>query len=294
MRKWFKHNIDDLQDKRLSALIRGRGAEGYAVFYCIVAKIYEQEGEAVDHLGLDSIADTFGLTPEKVIEICDFADKNCGGLLKVRRRGKIKVSNRRAATESDSLRCLSQIRSQCGSIGGRTSKKSEQTFSMQEDIGKANAKQVLSNCQASAKQVLSKSQADIDRDKDKDISKEKEYIEKEKPPYSKSETEAINEIVSYLNCKAGTDFKPGTRDTREHIRARLREGFTVGDFKKVVDTKVKEWRGTKMAQFLRPMTLFSTKFESYLNQNGRKKEPSLDFDVIEISNTDGNETEEKL
>lgn len=73
------------------------------------------------------------------------------------------------------------------------------------------------------------------------------------------------EIINYLNEKAGTGYRAGTEDTRKHIRARLSEGFTVEDFKTVIDKKVKEWKGTKMEEYLRPMTLFSTKFESYLN-----------------------------
>ena len=56
------------------------------------------------------------------------------------------------------------------------------------------------------------------------------------------------------------------------INARLKEGFTVEDFKTVIDKKVDEWKGTELEQYLRPDTLFGTKFESYLNQNIIKKE----------------------
>ena len=45
----------------------------------------------------------------------------------------------------------------------------------------------------------------------------------------------------------------------------MNDGFTVDDFKAVIDKKAKEWKGTEMAQYLRPETLFGTKFESYLN-----------------------------
>ena len=82
-------------------------------------------------------------------------------------------------------------------------------------------------------------------------------------------SENVREIVNYLNEKAGTKYRAGTKDTVKHIRARLSEGYTVDDFKIVIDKKVAEWQGTKMAEFLRPMTLFGTKFESYLNaKNG--------------------------
>lgn len=77
----------------------------------------------------------------------------------------------------------------------------------------------------------------------------------------------IKEIVSYLNEKTGSNFKHSTKDTQKHINARLKEGYTVEDFKKVIDIKVREWLSdTKMSQYLRPATLFGTKFENYLNQ----------------------------
>ena len=48
------------------------------------------------------------------------------------------------------------------------------------------------------------------------------------------------------------------------------------DFKAVIDYKVSEWKGTKMEDYLRPETLFGTKFESYLNSvgNGFNKQTS--------------------
>ena len=74
------------------------------------------------------------------------------------------------------------------------------------------------------------------------------------------------EIVDYLNEKAGARYRSGSKTTRAHINARLAEGFTVDDFKTVIDKKCSEWLGNpKMAQYLRPETLFGTKFEGYLN-----------------------------
>lgn len=78
--------------------------------------------------------------------------------------------------------------------------------------------------------------------------------------------ERIVQIISYLNEKAGTKFRPTTAKTKSLVNARLSEGFTVEDFKIVIDKKCAEWIGDeKMEQYLRPVTLFGTKFESYLN-----------------------------
>ena len=74
------------------------------------------------------------------------------------------------------------------------------------------------------------------------------------------------EIIDYLNFKIGSNYKATTDKTKSHIKARLKEGFTLEDFKTVIDKKVMEWSETDMQKYLRPETLFGTKFESYLNQ----------------------------
>ena len=81
----------------------------------------------------------------------------------------------------------------------------------------------------------------------------------------------IKEIIQYLNDVCGTRYRYQTKGTQEHINARLKEGYTVDDFKMVIDKKFEEWNGTDMEKFLRPETLFAGKFESYLNQKIVKK-----------------------
>ena len=87
----------------------------------------------------------------------------------------------------------------------------------------------------------------------------------------KSRLPEIKEIVQYLNDRCGTRYRYQTKGTQEHINARLKEGYTVDDFKMVIDKKFEEWNGTDMEKFLRPETLFAGKFESYLNQKIVKK-----------------------
>lgn len=72
-------------------------------------------------------------------------------------------------------------------------------------------------------------------------------------------------IVEHLNQKAGTKFKPTTAKTKTAIHARLSEGFSFDDFITVIDKKCAEWIGTEYEKYLRPETLFGTKFEGYLN-----------------------------
>ena len=74
------------------------------------------------------------------------------------------------------------------------------------------------------------------------------------------------EIVQYLNQKTGKNFKSTSKATQRHIKARFTDGFVLDDFKQVIDKKCSDWlRDQKMKEYLRPETLFGTKFESYLN-----------------------------
>ncbi|MEO2582478.1 conserved phage C-terminal domain-containing protein [Clostridium tertium] len=83
-----------------------------------------------------------------------------------------------------------------------------------------------------------------------------------------------SEIISYLNLSLGTKYKENNKGTLILINKRIDEGYTVDDFKSVIDKKVKTWRNTKFEQYLNPQTLFGDKFEVYLNQNIIKEEKS--------------------
>ena len=81
----------------------------------------------------------------------------------------------------------------------------------------------------------------------------------------------IKQIIDYLNQKTQSNFKPNTEATKKSIIARLKEGYTVEDFKRVIDAKVKDWADNpEMREYLRPQTLFRpSNFESYLNEANR-------------------------
>ena len=80
-----------------------------------------------------------------------------------------------------------------------------------------------------------------------------------------------SEVIDYLNIKAGTSYRVNTKNTQSLINARIAEGYTIEDFKTVIDIKCKSWIGTEWEKYLRPQTLFGSKFENYLNEN--KKAP---------------------
>lgn len=91
-----------------------------------------------------------------------------------------------------------------------------------------------------------------------------------------SKLDCTDEIIQHLNMRAGTKYKSNTTKTKQLINARLNEGFTLEDFKTVIDKKCVEWCGTEFEKYIRPNTLFGTKFESYLNQNVVKPKSKKD------------------
>lgn len=114
-----------------------------------------------------------------------------------------------------------------------------------------------SNATQSSDIAISEEDKEKERDKDKEL-----YIS----------------IVGHLNEKAGTNYKPSSAKTRTAIHARLSEGFTVEDFKTVINKKCADWLGTEYEKFLRPETLFGTKFEGYLNAKVTPKSGKANID----------------
>lgn len=82
---------------------------------------------------------------------------------------------------------------------------------------------------------------------------------------NKTDKNNIAAIVDYLNERAGTSYRASSKATARHIEARLHDGYTQQDFFAVIDKKVAEWKGGEMEKYLRPETLFGSKFEGYLN-----------------------------
>lgn len=111
------------------------------------------------------------------------------------------------------------------------------------------------------------------------------------PPKPDEDSDTVAAIVAYLNAKAGTNYRTnGARKTKSLIGARLAEGFTEDSFRTVIDHKCGEWLGDpKMRGFLRPETLFGSKFESYLNAASirpaqePKKDSSFDTDEFMLA-----------
>lgn len=93
------------------------------------------------------------------------------------------------------------------------------------------------------------------------------------------------EIITYLNEKTGKKLRWDAKSNQKEIKARFNEGYTLNDFKTVIDKKYHEWgrkptkeelqRGVNdMRIYLRPKTLFGSNFDVYLNQEQTEKVPA--------------------
>ena len=91
-----------------------------------------------------------------------------------------------------------------------------------------------------------------------------------------NEPEELTEIIDHLNLRTRKSYKTSSRKTSDLIKARMNEGFTVDDFKRVIDNQTVKWlNDPKMCEYLRPETLFGTKFESYLNATPNLSQANL-------------------
>lgn len=156
----------------------------------------------------------------------------------------------------------SKKRSKCGSIT-----KSNENQEENEIKTKENQKEIKKKSNENQKENESKTHQDVNV-----IVNVNDNVDVN---VKKISLEEIKGIVEYLNIKSNSHYKYSTDKTQTLIKARIKDGFTLDDFKIVIDKKCEEWLGTDFEKFLRPETLFSNKFEGYLNQKITAKKKTL-------------------
>lgn len=156
----------------------------------------------------------------------------------------------------------SKKRSKCGSIT-----KSNENQEANEIETKENQKEIKTKSNESQKENENKTHQDVNV-----IVNVNDNVDVN---VKKISLEEIKGIVEYLNIKSNSHYKYSTDKTQTLIKARIKDGFTLDDFKIVIDKKCEEWLGTDFEKFLRPETLFSNKFEGYLNQKITAKKKTL-------------------
>ena len=102
-------------------------------------------------------------------------------------------------------------------------------------------------------------------------------------PKSHAVDERVNEVIDYLNAVTGSRYPTRNKQVCGYINARLRDGFSVGDFRQVIDVKSSQWLNTEMAKYLRPSTLFApSHFVEYLNEVPSNPLGGYDLDAYEL------------
>lgn len=94
---------------------------------------------------------------------------------------------------------------------------------------------------------------------------EKKIRQKQVKP--ETNNDVIEKIITFLNESTGKSFKTNSKVAISNINARLKDGYVLDDFIKVISVKATKWINTKFEDYLTPNTLFGNKFESYLNEN---------------------------
>lgn len=121
-----------------------------------------------------------------------------------------------------------------------------------------------------------------------EIELEKDIKAKDVSRSSEQDSIPYEEIIDYFNLKTNKSLKHTTGKTRSLIKARWNEGFRLDDFKRVVDNKCFDWlvpgkrfsNGTLTSTYVRPSTIFGSRFEEYLNENIPKNQ-----NIQKIDNT---------
>ena len=138
-----------------------------------------------------------------------------------------------------------------------------------------------------------KTMSDKSIELDIELEKEKELDIEHYKEENKQENYDYSSVIKYLNEKANKKFRTVESNTK-YIRSRYKEGYKLEDFKKVIDTKVDEWKDTAWIDnrngktvsgndMLRPSTLFGSKFDGYLNQTNQKKKITKSKVILEYS-----------
>lgn len=160
--------------------------------------------------------------------------------------------------------------SENGTKGGLSKKKKPASDNSESPLPE-NEKARLNNSEKPASEKSESYRREKIEDRREKIEDSKEKREDStilsgKPDGAQTAPAEVAQIIDTLNLVLGTHYKSTTPKTVKLIHDRLKEGFTVSDFEIVIRKMFRVWTGTEYEKFLRPETLFGTKFESYLNR----------------------------
>jgi uncharacterized phage protein (TIGR02220 family) len=258
---WFKHDSNAKDDPKITLLIDQLGIQGYGIYWVLIETLRDQPTYSYPLNLISSIARKYNAEADVVKAVIDNY-----GLFET---DDISFYSPSLIRRMEAYNQIKESRRLAGIASGESRRNKAQTKDKQE----------LNTCSTSDKHELNE-------EKRIEENREEKKIEDSK----REDTDIHKQIISSLNQISGRNFRL-TESTKKFINGRLKEGFTLADFESVIKHKVKEWSNTEMAQYIRPKTLFGTKFESYLESIPKPKpvvepkdKPATDADRELISN----------
>lgn len=295
---WLKLKEDFFQDKEVKKLRKIAGGDTYTVIYLkLMLLSLKSDGK----LYFDSIEDTFH--EELALEIDEDAENVRVTLMYLERMGLLTL-------KQDDEICLTQMESLIMSESEsaqrvREHRAKKRALLQTSNVTECNA--IETNCNAIETNCNTYIEEDIDIDINNNINPplpptgvteepsepiKEEYdfnkhtnVEDKEAILKSNEKDVYKEIIDYLNAKSNSNYRHTTKTYQKSIHARINEGYTIDDFKTVIDKKCDEWIGTEWEQYLSPNTLFApSHFDKYLNQKVYKRSDNVtsNLDNIDI------------
>ena len=263
---YFPHFCNARQDRKIKRLRKVLGLEGYGIYFMLLEVLREQPDFKFPLQDIDLLADEFQTSKEKIESVVINFDL--------------------FATDEENFFSIKFIEyltpylksKQNKKIGGIKGNLIKYGYATKEDLEGLTDEQVIEFNESKCQLVVgmrphsnhttsqkkgneikgNKKEIKVNEIENKDIMCVPAETVKEQIPY--------REIIEYLNIKTESSYKYTTSKTKELIKTRWNEGFTIDDFKKCIDNQTILWlKDPKMNKYLRPETLFGNKFESYVN-----------------------------
>ena len=275
---WLKLYTDFFNQTEIKVLRKLAGGDTYTVIYLkLLLRSLENNGkiyyEGYDDSFYSEVATMIDEDVENVKFCMMFLERNGLMMYDTATEANFTAINEMCGSETDSAKRMRKL---------RNNKKSQ----IEEHKASQCDKKVTLEYRDKSLENREKS-SNLDINKNLDSNTNKENILSGTPDFAFPKwlnEKAIQEIqkgnpknyeqripIAYLNQKLGKNYKYVDKNTKL-VNARLKEGYTIDDFKTVIDKKVTEWQNGDMAKYLRPETLFGTKFDGYLNQPIAKKQ----------------------
>lgn len=233
--KWFKHQSDANMNAKLQEIIFDHGIEGYGLYwYCLelVAQNVTSDNLTFE-LEHDAriIGRNIGMPANRVEEIM-----------------KAFIANDLFSASEGRIQCL-KLAQRCDDFTAKAVRR--------------NGVKLLKN--QSLRQTPTNSEK-VHLEEEVRSKKIEDKIEDRKDSYMSDYSDDAKKALSEMNSILGSKYKHSTKSHMQNIQARLNEGHSVNDLISVVRSKFNEWgQDPKMAQYLRPQTLFQAgKFNGYL------------------------------